>query len=285
MPFRVLFGVFTLLLILESGLILAQSTDPFWDIVDPEVKRPKKSRKKKKNTTMKTTDTEFRNSLGIGLSVPEIFPLEYDYRISKNLSWHSFLVFPIPFNIRVELPRDKISSKDKVVIDQPELKIKLKAVYGPQFGTGIRWYPFDSGFYSRFGIAFRRLRLAGQVQSPIIITIDSVEITTQTELGIKVDAVTESLLSRFELGWRWNIGRSGYIDWIILGVALPTTTKNEVNVETYVDAPGDNDSIDGALGILKDQKESELKDKALSEMEPSTSKILPIMGIVVGFRF
>ena len=264
---------------------MAQSSDPFWDIVNSDEDKPKVVRKKKKNITVEKRSSELEHSLGIGLSVPEIFPLEYDYRISKNLSWHSFLVFPIPFNIRVELPRDKISSKDKVVIDQPELNIKLKAVYGPQFGTGIRWYPFDYGFYSRIGIAFRRLRLAGQVQSPIIITIDSVEITTQTELGIKVDAVTESLLSRFELGWRWSIGRNGYLDWIIIGIALPTTTKNDVKVKTFVDAPGDNDSVDGALGILKDQKEKELKEKALSEMEPATSKILPIMGFVLGFKF
>lgn len=51
--------------------------------------------------------------------------------------------------------------------------------------------------------------------------------------------------------------------------------------EAFLFTPGDNDSVDGALGILKDEKEAELRGKALTEMEPATSKILPVIGSVV----
>ena len=276
--FTSVISLISLFLISSPDHTLAQAKDPFSEIRIPKKKKRKFKREKK------TVEEDLRHSMGLGLSFPEILPFEYDYKISNQFTWHTYAVLPIPFNIRVELPRDRISSKT-VIVDQPELNIKLKSVYGPQFGTALRWTPFTNGFYTRFGIGYRKLRLKGQVQSPIIIIVDGVEITTRTEFGIKVDAVTVSLLSRLEFGWRWNIGRHGYIDWVIIGAALPSSTKNEASVETFVDAPGDNDDIDGALEVLKNEKEKELREKAINEMKPATNQIMPIIGLTVGYRF
>lgn len=243
---------------------------------------PPKKRKKRRN---KKAKKESVHSIGLGLSIPDIFPLEYTYKISSKFDFQAFIVPPLPFNIRVELPRDQISSSKGFTIDQPELDIELKAVYGPQFGVGARWKPFASGFYTSLGLGYRKLRIKGSAQSPLIISYTGVETETRTEFGVNVDAVTESLLLRVAIGWRWEFHSRQFLDFKFLGIGIPNVTQNTANVGTFIDAPGDNDDVDGALADLADEKEIELKDKALTEMDPATSQALPILSLSFGFLF
>ena len=62
--------------------------------------------------------------------------------------------------------------------------------------------------------------------------------------------------------------------------------QGNVQVQVDLDTPGSTDEdLTGALGSLREDKEVELREKALKEIEPSTVSGVPILGFGLGVRF
>jgi hypothetical protein len=225
--------------------------------------------------------------IGSGLDLPDVVPVEV-VGWSRYFGFRLFASPSIPFNVRVEMPDDLISSSKGVEIEHPALNFTLKATYGPNYGADLLLFPFGGNFMLDLGLSQRQLRLKGGVTSPMIIRPkgSTESITTKTQFGVNADAVTTATMLRGSMGWVWRIFHSGYMKLTLLGIATPIHARTDVEVEGVIDAPGvENDEIVGALAELKSQKEVELREKAQKESKPAEDLKMPVIGITVGYLF
>jgi hypothetical protein len=227
-------------------------------------------------------------ALGMGMDLPDIFPIEGLWW-TKYFGARVFYAPAFPFDVRVEMPADVISSSRGIQIEHPELNIKLDALYGANYGAEFSFFPFAGSFFLNLGLSQRSFRLAGEVKSPLIIRPQGAEesITTRTVFGLRADARTESLLLRASAGWIWRILDSFYWRLAVIGVAKPTKTRSTVKVDVLVESPTTEENVElaGALAELRDQKESELSDKAHQQIRPVEDQLWPIIGLSVGYVF
>ena len=235
-------------------------------------------------------------AFGVGLNLPEILPLEGYLFFGKYFALRAFYTPPMPFNIRIEMPSDVISTKKGIGVANPDFTIRLKATYGAHYGIEALGFPFGGSFFVMAGASHRRMRLVGGAKSPILVCSlieaskeppcgdPNASIQTRTELEIKADIETEALLTRAGLGWFWHIGSSGYF-MFNAGGTRPSRIQRKVDVEANLDTPATSDEdITGALAQVKAEREADLEDKAVREMRPVDEKILPILGIAAGIR-
>lgn len=233
----------------------------------------------------------------MGLNVPELVPFEGYLFFGRYVSLRAFCTPPLPFNIRIEMPADVISTSRGVGVANPDFTIRLKATYGAHYGLEMLTFPFGGSFFVAAGVAHRRMRLVGDAKSPILVCslIEAAKdppcgdpgarIETQTEIELRADVETTALLSRFGIGGYWHVGSVGYF-MTNLGATRPISIKRRVNVEANLETPaGTDDEVSGALAQVKTEKEADLEDKAVGEMRPVDEKTLPIFGIAAGVRF
>ncbi len=238
-----------------------------------------------------------RVALGVGLNVPELLPVEGYFFFGRHFGVRLFYTPPIPFNIRVEMPSDVISTKKGIAVANPDFDIRMKATYGAHYGAEALYFPFGGSFFLASGVSHRRMRLVGDAKSPVLVCSiieaakdppcgdPNASIRTRTELGIKADAETTALLVRAAVGGFWNVGSFGYF-MMNAGVTKPTHIERRVKVTTELDTPEEEDEeVKGALAQVKSEREADLHDKALAAMKPVEEKILPIFGIAAGVRF
>ncbi len=237
-----------------------------------------------------------RFAFGAGLNVPELVPFEAYALFGKYFAIRSFYTPILPFNVRIEMPADVISTKKGIGVANPDFTIRMKAEYGAHYGAEAMIFPFGQSFFIAGGGSYRRMRLQGAAQSPILVCSlieaakdppcadPSTRLQTQTELGIAADATTTAILGRAAIGGFWHIGRYGYF-MMNLGYTKPLRIRRDVDIETTVDGPSSTDQdISGAIAEVKSEREIELEKKALQEMRPVEEKPLPIFGIAAGVR-
>ncbi len=224
---------------------------------------------------------------GVGLDLPDIVPVEL-VGWTKYWGFRAFVSPPIGFDVRVEFPDDLISSNKGVEIEHPALNFSMDATYGPNYGAEVLVFPFGGGFFVDAGLSQRKFRLKGGVASPLIIRpAGSTEsLTTKTIFGVNADAETVATMARASIGWIWRIFDAGYMKLSIIGAAVPVAAHTHAKVEAVVDAPGvENDDIQGAMAELKQAKEAELRDKAVTESKPAEELKMPIIGLSLGYIF
>ena len=271
---------------------------PSWGI---DVQQPSQgrapSRRAKRKTRAPRPWFKPRALLGVGLNIPELVPIEGYLLFGRHFGLRAFYTPSLPFNLRVEMPADVISSsRQGVSVANPDFNIRLKASYGAHYGIEALGFPMGGSFFIAAGVSHRRMRLSGEARSPILVC-SSIEaqkeppcpdaaarIQTDTELTIATDVETSALLTRFAVGWIWDIGSFGYLT-LNAGATKPTKITRSIKVDANVDAPGDDSELTGALAAVKADREADLAAKALKEMRPVEEKLLPILGLSAGIRF
>lgn len=274
-------------------------TPPSWDIDNeslypespPAVGRTKRRIKKARPWWQP------RSAIGVGLNFPELIPFEGYLFFGRYFGLRLFYTPPLPFNIRVEMPADVISTRRQVGVANPDFTIRLKATYGAHYGAEALVFPFGGSFFIATGVSHRSMRLIGDAKSPILVCSlieaakeppcgdPAARIETQTELEIKADARTTALLTRASVGWFWDVGSWGYL-MFNAGVTKPSHIRRNVKVEANLDQPSTVDEeVSGALAQVKAEREADLAEKAKNEMRPVDQKMLPILGLAAGIRF
>lgn len=267
-----------------------ESIPPSWRTDDSLYREPAK--KKRKHAAWYVP----RVAVGTGLNVPELLPFEAYFMFGRHFALRTFYTPVLPFNIRIEMPADVISTKKGIGVANPDFTIRMKAEYGAHYGAEAMVFPFGKSFFLSGGASHRRMRLTGHAQSPILVCslIEAAKdppcadpdarLQTQTELAIGADATTTALLGRAAIGGFWHVGRFGYF-MMNIGYTKPFQIRRNVRVTTDVDGPSSDDpEISGAIAAVKAEREAELEQKALAEMRPVEEKPLPIFGIAAGIR-
>lgn len=240
-----------------------------------------------------------RAALGVGLNVPELLPFEGWLFFGRHVALRAFYTPELPFNIRIEMPSDVISTKKGVGVANPEFTIRLKAYYGPHYGLEGLAFPFGGSFFVGGGAAYRAMRLVGSAKSAILVCSifevakeppcpdPAASLRPDTKLQLDADARTSAILLRGMLGWFWDVGDWGYLS-LQAGATRPTQIRRKVSVVATLDTPGsaeEDQDITGALAQVKAEREAELERKAIKEMRPVDTKLLPILGLSAGVRF
>ncbi len=237
-----------------------------------------------------------RVSVGFGLNFPELVPFETHLAFGRYIALRLFYVPRLPFNVRVEMPSDVISSAKGVGVANPDFTIRMKAVYGPQYGAEALVFPFGGSFFVGLGLSSRTMEVHGQAKSAILVCSlveaakeppcpdPTARIKTDTQLELEAALETQAILMRGAVGWYWHVGSFGYVT-LAGGATKPTKIERQAKVTASVDSPGADDDLNGALAEVKKTKEAELEEKALEEMRPVDEKILPLLGLTAGIRF
>lgn len=223
-------------------------------------------------------------SIGAGLNFPDIFPIESHWLISRKWAVTGFVVPKIPFNIRVEMPSDQISSKDGVIIEHPAFNVNFKAEYGPQIGIGTKFFPTARSFYLLGGLSYRSLSLDGSVSSSLILRTEAAPgFETNSIFNIFAKSTTTQYVGRFGVGFHWRILNRGYIDLNLVGATLPASSKSNAQVSANVTNPKAPTQEEGeALKEFKAEKETEMEEKAIKSLDPLDRQVLPLIGLTIG---
>lgn len=221
---------------------------------------------------------------GMGLNVPDIFPFEGYAFLNSHFAIRLFIVPTVPFNVIVQMPRDKISSTGGLAIEHPALDINFRARYGPQYGGELMWFPFADAFFLSAGSSFRKLSIRGGVESPLLLTASSTGESTETNTNFRVDAeaATSQIVTRFGGGWLWKTGLDSYFS-LNFGYTMPKRAHSDVSVTVNVRNPNTSDqALSSALKELKAKKEEETTKKAKDAVRPAEELSLPVLGLTFG---
>ena len=230
---------------------------------------------------------EPRVAFGVGLDVPELFPLEAYFFYNKWLSIRSFYVWPLPYKVRVEMPRDVVSKKG-FIVEHPDLNINFQLIYGPQYGWETMVFPFRGRFHLFGGASYRSLRLKGVVQSNLILRAEAggEPLETNSSVRIEADAATSQYVARAGLGYLYVAPMGLYFNFFA-GYSRPYATKSGVEVKAaVVNTRASNQAdVNAALEGFKEAKEAEMEATALKQMRPVEKLALPILGLSLGVYF
>lgn len=279
--------------------LMASDLPPSWTIGGPaRTHAPHERRRKGPKARSGRSPWLPRAALGLGFNVPEIAPVEGWLFFGRYAALRLFYTPVLPFNIRVEMPSDVVSTKKGIGVANPDFVIRLKAYYGPHYGAELAVFPMGGSFYIFAGASHREMRLTGSAKSQILICSlievakdppcgnPAAALRPETQLGVTADARAEALLARGGLGFFWHVGPWAYVN-LSLGVSKPRVVRPYVKVVTSLDSPAEGEEdqdITGALAEVKKEREADLERKALKEMRPVTEKTLPILGLTAGIR-
>lgn len=252
--------------------------------------KSKNKRKVKRSKTKRIGELASTYGLGLGMNMPEIFPIESYYILNEYVTFRGFFVLPIPFDLNVNLPEGQASSKKSgIAIRNPELDIQFDAVYGPQYGVEALFFPFGDELYLSMGLSYRTLNLDGGFTSNVIIMAQATgqAIKTDTEVSLYADATTAQFVTRMNIGWIWKdrtlMGQGFYTNLTLLGLTKPYKAHSQIKINGDVRNPTlKNSAEDEELQAWIQQKEKELEQKALKSMRVVEELSLPIIGISFG---
>ena len=228
--------------------------------------------------------------MGMGVNFPDIIPIFAHLRYKRSLDFKLFVTPPVPFKIRVDMPDDAIKTKkgSPVIIRTPAVEIVFNAIYGPQYGLDMTYYPFDGAFFVGMGASFRSLELKGDVESNVNITTTDGSYTGDsfTKLYLAADAKTSQSVIRGMAGWRWTMFNDGYFAFL-LGYTVPYHHYSTIKIDSDLrtGSPHIDETINAALADLKAQKESEMESQSLKAMKPVERLALPLIGMEWGWNF
>ena len=240
-----------------------------------------------------------RHTWGVLASIPELARIDYRYAVSPYLAFTAGLSAPMPVEVDISMPSDliKADAQKGIAVAYPAFDIKFKIDWGPHFYTGAVWHPFGGTWYSSAGLGVRSIRIQGQAVSPIRICSlaeaakeppcgdDSAAITTRTQLSLKADVKLLSYTARAATGWLLPITPA----WTVLaeaGIFAPFRTKENTKiVAELVDSQGNAEELSGALAELRGKSEEDVKAKTKAELLKYTNKMLPVLGVGLGYRF
>lgn len=245
-----------------------------------------------------TEERDLKFGLGMGTGIPELGLFEGFVRFGSYLGLRLYAMPVLPFNIRIEMPADVISTKKGIGVANPDYTIHLKALYGPQVGMDGQIFPFKGAFHIFFGLGYQKFVLTGTTRSGVLICsiFDAAKdppcgnatsaLKTRSELELDARLDSHSFVGRGGLGWQWIFFDTVYMR-LVLGMAQPLAVHSDVKVQANIIAPGyeSDEILQGALGEVKAAKEAEMQEKARAEVRPYLEKRLPLLGLSLGYSF
>ena len=254
-------------------------------------RQPKRSRRRIQRPWYKP-----RLAVGFGLHFPDLIPIEVLGSFGRYLALRGFYSPPVPFNIRVEMPTDVISTKKGVGVANPDFTVRFKAHYGSSYGFESLAFPFGGSFFLGAGVSAQLVNLTGAASSPVLVCSvteaakeppcgdKAARIETESKLKISADATMHTLLARLSLGWLWFIGDTGYLK-INGGYIRPFQHTRGVRVDADIDSPtGSSSEVGGALAQIKLERQADLATKAKEGLGPIGKQPLPSIGLTFGWR-
>lgn len=246
-----------------------------------------------------TASKSRRQTLGVLGSLPELARMDYRYAVSPFWAFTAGVSAPMPVEVDISMPSDviKADAKKGLAVAYPAFDIKFKIDWGPHFYTGAVWHPFGGVWYSSAGLGVRSIRIQGHAATPLRICSiteaakdppcgnDSAAIQTRTQLSLKADIKLLSYTARAATGWLFPITPA----WVILaeaGIFAPFNTKENTKIlAELLDSDGTAEEVSGALGELRAKSEDDVKAKTKTELSKYTNKMLPVLGVGLGYRF
>jgi len=237
--------------------------------------------------------------IGGAVALPELARAEYRYSVSPNLALTLGLSGPMPVTIDVSMPSDVIKADKRtgLAAAYPAFKINFKMDWGPHVHAGAIWHPFGGKWYTSFAAGIRSVRIKGETAAPLRVCSiieaakeppcgnDSSAIQTRNELSIKADIHLLSYVGRFATGFIFDLTPQ----WALMteaGIYAPFRTVQKAKVNAQIVQPdGTPEDVTGALGDLRAKSETDLAEKAKSELGRVTNRPLPVLAIGIGYRF
>lgn len=247
-------------------------------------KSSKKYKKRRKRKHRKSSRILSDIAIGLGMNIPDIIPIEFYYKFSPYFSFRGFLALKIPFNIRVELPADELSSSNGFIVENPDLNVTFKAHYGPQYGLEFMYFPWGENFYCSLGASFRKLAINGGTESNLILRSADRQtaVSTNTTISLHADADTSQYVVRSTIGYFVKTANRIYMNFY-LGYTKPYKASSNIDITGNIFNPNlENAEHDSATREWIASKELELEDEAEEAIKPAEKLALPIIGLSMG---
>ncbi len=240
-----------------------------------------------------------RHAVSLWGALPELTRVEYRYSLSSHLAFFLGASGPMPIDVNVSMPSDVITSdrSKTLAVAYPAFDIKFKVDWGPHVLTGVVWHPFGGSWYTTWAAGVRSVIIKGETASPLRICSinearkeppcanDAAAIQTRNKIALKADVNILSVAGRLATGWMYSFSPKMAL-MFELGIFAPIFSKEETSITASIVAPdGTPEDLSGALADLRAKSQTDLADKAASELEKVTNKPLPVAGIGLGYRF
>lgn len=240
-------------------------------------------------SSSRETSPSWRLGMGAGIGIPDMFTIDGHLQLGSQWQIRAFYSPPFPLVIRVEMPRDTISTKNNVRVEHPAFNINLTAHYGPQYGTDVLFHPWvGQAFFLAGGLGMRSFNLKGNAKSPIIFTETTTgsSITTDTQIVLDANARTTQFVYRGYVGWFWNLPNASF-SLFGLGYTAPRSARSDVKVNAGITSPNvaNADELLEPIAEVKRKKEDEMESKALTAMKPIEKTAIPFIHLGFGTMF
>ncbi|SMF54782.1 hypothetical protein [Pseudobacteriovorax antillogorgiicola] len=220
-------------------------------------------------------------SLGLGLNVPDIIPLEGMVRYDGLFAFRGFFVPSLPFDVKVEYSRGVLANQDGLAIENPDLTIDFDGVYGPQWGLEFLIFPFQESLYIGFGWSRRALSLEGRIDSNLILSSSAGSINTNSVISIEARARVVQTVNRISLGWKVPIG-SIYLSFN-LGYTFPEGGQSQLEMKGNIANPSAIEDISNqTIEEAERTFEADLEDQTRDDVDKVKDFEAPILGISIG---
>jgi len=290
--------------LLQMALFLASATavngqtyPQYWigDDSDQEATRDQEKvrspirvdREKTKQRLRQENKKQRQWALGLGINIPDLFPIEIYWLPSSWISLRAFGVFPLPFKVRVEYGRSVLANQGGLSIENPDLTVDFKGIYGPQYGMETLVRPFEGSFYLGFGMSYRKLSLEGDLLSDLILTSSAGSVETNSVISLRARADAAQFVYRANLGWLWTFWNDRcYINFTLLGLTLPQQASSNVRMQAKILNP--IATVDVRNEIIEEAERrfaDDLARQAKESIKPVERLAVPIIGLSGGFSF
>ena len=240
-----------------------------------------------------------RHVIGLWGSIPELARLEYRYSTSAKLAFFLGVSGPMPIDVNVSMPSDVITSdrSKTLAVAYPAFDIKFKVTWGPHVYTGVAWHPLGGAWYTTWAAGFRTVGITGETAAPLRVCSineakkeppcgnDAASIQTRNKIALNADVSIQSFAGRFATGWIYSLSPKLAL-MAELGLFAPVSSRETTDITASIVAPdGTPEELSGALSDLRSKSQTDLADKAATELENVINKPLPVAGIGLGYRF
>ncbi|MFW7379418.1 MAG: hypothetical protein ACOH5I_11460 [Oligoflexus sp.] len=264
----------------------AQNEPSYW-IGDTQETIQEKPQVRQKNHKALQNQQRKNWAVGLGVNIPDVFPIEAYWLPSRWISMRAFFVVPLPFKVRVEYGRSVLANQGGLSIENPDLTVDFDGTYGPQYGLETLLRPLGGVFYLGMGMSYRKLSLQGDLLSDLILTSSAGSIETNSLISLQARADTAQIVYRASLGWLWTFWDDQcYFNFTLFGLTLPQRAFSDVYMRAKILNPiatveVRNEIIEEAERRFAD----DLAGQARDSLRPVERLVVPIIGLSGGFSF
>lgn len=270
----------------QADAALAQNLPSFWIGEEEETLKEKPSLRPKAKQVSGNSQRKVW-AIGLGVNLPDLFPIEAYWMPSRWIGLRAFFVIPLPFDVRVEYGRSVLANQGGLSIENPDLVVDFDGIYGPQYGLETLIRPLGGNLYLGLGMSFRKLSLEGDLISDLILTSSAGSIETNSLISLQARADTAQIVYRASLGWLWTFWDDQcYLNFTLFGLTLPQRAYSNVSMRAKILNP--IATVDVRNEIIEEAERrfaDDLARQARESLRPVERLVAPIIGLSGGFSF